>query len=198
MVGSVQRQHVDMYRKVLLRRRLLRKAVEGAAYVPFIGDGDLAGALYQDRRIYGADIDEDRCDVAWERLRGADIRVADCDHWPFEDVTEPFAVADFDAYADPYRAFEAFWGQAERVSPLVLFFTDGHRLEMTRRGSYIRPDGTHIQGLSLAEARKVYNSYFVREALPWVQDHISPWRVVSKAHYLRGQMLYWGVVVAHD
>ena len=77
-----------------------------------------------------------------------------------------------------------------------MFFTDGHRLEMTRRGSYIRPDGTHIQGLSLAESRRVYNSYFVREALPWVQGHISPWRVVTKAHYLRGQMLYWGVVVS--
>ena len=197
MVRNGQRQHVDMYRKVLLRRRLLRKAVDGAVYVPFIGDGDLAVELYQDRRIYGADLDADRCDVAWERLPGADIRVADCDHWPFSDVCEPFAVADFDAYSDPCRAFEGFWREAEKESPLVLFFTDGHRLEMTRRGSYIQPDGTHVQGMSLAESRKVYNSYFVREALPWVQGHISPWRVVSKAHYLRGQMLYWGVVVAH-
>lgn len=197
MVRSVQRQHVDMYRKVLLRRRLLRKALEGAAYVPFIGDGDLAVELYQDRRIYGADIDEDRCNVAWERLPGADIRVADCDHWPFSDVSDRFAVADFDAYSDPYRAFEVFWGEAEKASLLVLFFTDGHRLEMTRRGSYIRPDGTHVQGMSLAESRKVFNSYFVREALPWVQGHISPWRVVSKAHYLLGQMLYWGVVVTN-
>ena len=196
MNRSVQRQHVDMYRKVLLRRRLLRHAVEGAVYVPFIGDGDLAVALYQDRPIYGADIDEDRCNVAWERLPGADIRVADRNHWPFPDVRDPFAVADFDPYSDPYRSFEAFWGQAEKVSPLVLFFTDGHRLEMTRRGSYIRPDGTHVQGLSLAESRRVFNSYFVREALPWVQDHISPWKVVSKAHYLRGQMLYWGVVAS--
>ena len=196
MVRSVQRQHADMYRKVLLRRRLLRKAVDGAAYVPFIGDGDLAVELYQDRHIYGADLDTDRCDVARQRLPAADIRVADCDRWPFPGATEPFAVADFDPYSDPYRAFEAFWGEGERASSLVLFFTDGHRLEMTRRGSYIRPDGTHIQGLSLAEARKVYNSYFVREALPWVQDQISPWRVVSKAHYLRGQMLYWGLVVS--
>ena len=197
MVRSVQRQHVDMYRKVLLRRRLLRKAVEGAAYVPFIGDGDLAVELYRDRPIYGADLDATRCDLARQRLPGADIQVDDCDRWPFPGVTEPFAVADFDPYSDPYRAFEAFWREAKKESPLVLFFTDGHRLEMTRRGSYIQPDGTHVQGMSLAESRKVYNSYFVREALPWLQGHISPWRVVSKAHYLRGQMLYWGVVVAH-
>ena len=197
MVRSVQRQHVDMYRKVLLRRRLLRKAVEGAAYVPFIGDGDLAVELYRDRPIYGADLDATRCDLARQRLPGADIQVDDCDRWPFPGVTEPFAVADFDPYSDPYRAFEAFWREAKKESPLVLLFTDGHRLEMTRRGSYIQPDGTHVQGMSLAESRKVYNSYFVREALPWVQGHISPWRVVSKAHYLRGQMLYWGVVVAH-
>ena len=196
MVRSVQRQHVDMYRKVLLRRRLLRKAVDGAAYVPFIGDGGLAVELYRDRPIYGTDLDATRCDLARQRLPGADIRVADCDHWPFPGVTEPFAVADFDVYSDPYRAFEAFWREAKKESTLVLFFTDGHRHKMTRWGSYIRPDGTHIQGMSLADSRKVYNSYFVREALPWVQGHISPWRVVSKAHYLRGQMLYWGLVVS--
>ena len=56
MVRNGQRQHVDMYRKVLLRRRLLRKAVDGAVYVPFIGNGYLAVELYQDRRIYGADL----------------------------------------------------------------------------------------------------------------------------------------------
>ena len=190
-----QKQHDELYRKLLLRRRLLPKAPEGAAYVPFIGEGDIAADLYQDRSVYGADQDAARCAASQERLPGACIKVADCDRWPFPDVDEPFAVADFDAYADPYGAFRAFWSNAHKTSTVVLYFTDGHRSEMTRRGNYIRPDGTHVRDLSLNEARRVFNTYFVTEALPYLVRHIAPWRVVAKAYYLRGQMLYWGAVV---
>ena len=191
-----QKQHEAIYRKLLLRRRLLLKAPEGAAYVPFIGDGDIAAELYTDRLVYGADLDAARCATVRERLPRSDIRVADCDQWPFPGIDEPFAVADFDAYADPYAAFRAFWANALKTPTIVLYFTDGHRSEMTRRGNYIRPDGRHVRGLSLNEARRIFNSYFVTEALLYLVRHIAPWRVVAKAYYLRGQMLYWGAVVS--
>ncbi len=198
MVRNGQRQHVDMYRKVLLRRRLLRKAVEGAAYVPFIGDGDLAVELYQDRRIYGADIDEDRCNVAWERLRGADIRVADCDRWPFEDVTETFAVADFDASSSPYESFRAFWGHANKQNSLVLYFTDGQRQSIIRSGVLNHPSGAVVKYPTVKERRPAYNFYYRRIVLPWFEEYIAPWQVVQTQFYTRGvSMLYWGVVVAH-
>lgn len=59
MGSALQKQHVDLYRKVLLRRKLLALAVEGAAYVPFIGDGDIALELYAGKhQIFGADLDE--------------------------------------------------------------------------------------------------------------------------------------------
>ena len=191
-----QKQHEEMYRKLLMRRRLLVRAPEGAAYVPFIGDGDIAAELYTDRQVYGADLDPARCETAQERMPSACIKVADCDHWPFPDVDQLFAVADFDSYADPYGAFRAFWANALKTPAVVLYFTDGHRLEMTRRGNYIRPDGRHVRGLSLNESRRVFNSYFVTEALPYLVRHIAPWRVTAKAYYLRGQMLYWGAVVS--
>lgn len=44
-----QKQHVDAFRKIALRRELLRYAVPGAAYVPFCGDGDIASQLYYQR-----------------------------------------------------------------------------------------------------------------------------------------------------
>ena len=65
-------QHVDLYRKLLLRRHLLRWASDGAAYVPFIGDGDIAAQLYGERTIYGADLDPERVEVARGRLTAPD------------------------------------------------------------------------------------------------------------------------------
>src|SRR5438093_1509984 len=119
-ISSGGKQHVQVFRKKLLRKRLLRMAVDGAAYVPFIGDGDLAVDLYAQRMVYGADLDPNRVLTASERLSSRDVRVFDCDLWPFPDLEAPFAVADFDAYADPYTSFRAFWAEAERLDRLVL------------------------------------------------------------------------------
>ena len=77
------KQHVDMYRKIMLRKRLLRRALPGAAYVPFIGDGDIAADLYADRVVYGADLDSQRAVTAAGRLNGSTVIAADCDSWPF-------------------------------------------------------------------------------------------------------------------
>ena len=191
---TVQQQHVDIHRKLALRRRLLSKASEGAVYVPFLGDGDLAVELYRGRHLYGADLDPSRCAVARERLSSADIRVSDCDPWPFPDVSEPFAVADFDAYSSPYESFRSFWESAAKAEPMVLFFTDGHTKQLGQRKLLIAPDGTRHR-LTLPEARQAINFYFPRYIEPWFRDYIRPWQVKEKFFYRRQSMLYWGVVV---
>jgi hypothetical protein len=89
-----QQQHVQMYRKLLLRRRLCRWATRGSAYVPFIGDGDIAAALYADSRVYGADLDPARVEVAASRLPRSDVIVADCDEWTFPGTHVQVASAD--------------------------------------------------------------------------------------------------------
>jgi hypothetical protein len=63
------KQHVDLHRKLALRRALLRGCPAGAVYVPFIGDGDIAAELYADRMVYGADLDPNRSATARARLR---------------------------------------------------------------------------------------------------------------------------------
>lgn len=195
-VSASGQQHVQLYRKSLLRKRLLRYATPGAAYVPFIGDGDLAAEHYLDRTVLGADLDSARVAFASSRLRG-DIRVADCDSWPFPDVDLEISVADFDAYAEPYRSFRSFWGNAEKADRLVLFFTDGHKQGLMRTGHWHLPDGSKRYLNGPAEKRPVFHFYFAQHVWPWFVDFIEQdgYHVMDRMRYLRGMMLYWGAVV---
>jgi hypothetical protein len=189
-------QHVEMYRKSLLRKRLLTYSVPGAAYVPFIGDGDLATIHYANRQVFGADLDPDRVAVATSVLRGGDIvRVADCDAWPFPDIKTVFSVGDFDAYSEPYRSFRSFWAQANRADRLVLFFTDGHRLGLIRTGHWHLPDGSKQYLASREEKLPVFNFYLQRYVWPWFETFIKPYKVVTRFRYLRSHMTYWGAVI---
>ena len=191
-----QKQHVDLHRKLLLRKALLRRASEGAVYVPFCGDGDIAAALYIDRPIYAADLDPKRVEVCRERLSGAIIESADCDQWPFPGIERPFAVADFDAYVHPYASFLTFWTEALKARRMALFFTDGHRQGIARAGVLYRPDGTRECLTGIVERRRVYNFYWTRVVEPWFRGVVAGWRVLRLMRYLRGAgMLYWGALI---
>lgn len=193
------RQHVELHRKLLLRKRMLRWAKPGAVYVPFIGDGDIADELYSDRSIFGADIDGERVKTAKTRFFSAQIKVWDCNSWPFAGAGDPFAIADFDAYAYPYESFRSFWTNAKKLSPLVLFFTDGERLPLMRTGGhYIAADGTHHHIKDVQERRRIFNQYLSTDVWPWFVNYIAPWEVVDWFRYLRGQMTYWAAVIRAD
>lgn len=192
---SKQKQHVDYHRKVGLRKRLL-SGVTGKqpVYVPFIGDGDIAHDLYQHMSVYGADIDQARVETACKRLPNATVIRADCNSFPFPDVG-PFSVADFDAYSDPYEAFRSFWNTAKKSNRLVLFFTDGHRQGIMRTGHVVFPDGHKEFHQAINERRRLFNFYFPQVVFPWFVYYILPYSVLTKSFYLRGMMLYWGVVI---
>jgi len=195
--GKKQAQHVDMYRKVLLRKRLLSYVKPGVAYIPFIGDGDIATELYKNFQIYGADIDPQRVAVAQDRLPEANIITADCDGWPFSEIDTAFSLADFDAYVEPYAAFRAFWKNASKAGPLVLFFTDGNKHNLYFSSWWLQPDGTREELENLIEMRRVYNFYFPRHIKPWFIEYIKPWKAAKFSFYLRRNMLYWGAVVTN-
>ena len=189
-------QHQAYYRKLLMRRRLLRWALDGPVYLPFCGDGDIAVDLYSDRTCYGADIDSNRVDTARLRIPNSDLRVADCDVWPLPDISVPFTLADFDAYAYPYAAFRAFWGEATKASRLVMFFTDGEGQAMMRRGEWITPDGDHVgQYGNVKINQKTYYQYFSTVVMPWFEDYVSPWRLLDRFRYTVRNLLYWGAVI---
>lgn len=192
---DVKQQHVGMHRKYLMRKHMLRFAVDGAAYVPFIGDGDLAVKLYTDRAIYGADLDEDRVATATSRLAG-DVRVADCDSWPFPDITAPFAIADFDAYIEPYVSFRSFWSVAEKADRVVVFFTDGRKQGLMRTGWWTTPDGRHLQ-ISKAAKGPIFHAYLNKHIWPWFDDMMAKegWRIVHRFRYQRDMMVYWSAAV---
>lgn len=205
-------QHLDPHRKYLLRKRMLRWAVDGPVYLPFCGDGDIAvggqedatrheaypcPGVYQDRYVYGADLDEQRVATCRSRIENGLIRLADCDSWPFADVSdiEPFAVADFDAWAEPYPCFRAFWKQAPKADRLVMFFTDAHRMGIMADGTHIRPDGSKKDMEDLNERRAVYHFYLSKHVWPWFDGFIAPYRVVDRMRYNRGMLTYWSVAL---
>ncbi len=193
----MKKQHVDLYRKIGLRRRLLYNAEPGAAYVPFIGDGDIADALYRRWDIYGADLDPKRVEAARSRLgdRQDDIRVADCNFWPFGELDVKFALADFDAYVNPYPAFISFWMFAKKADTMVLYFTDGMRQGAKRTGVWTPPGGRKTKVEDLAEKRKLFNFYLPRYIMPWFREYIKPYRLLYPVKYLRRDMVYWGAVI---
>jgi hypothetical protein len=193
-----KKQHAMMFRKLLLRRHLLRWAISGPVYVPFCGDGDIAVELYADREVFGADLDGERVENAQSRLHG-DFRVQDVAIWPFPDVDEAFAVADFDAYGDPYPAFRAFWQNAEKEDTLVCFFTDGRRLELQRSGKrhidWKKPDGSSQLLTDWPSKAPIANAYLERHVWPWFYEYVKPFRVLERWRYQRSAIIYWGAAL---
>ncbi len=190
-----QKQHVELHRKLMLRRQLLKLHKPERIYVPFIGDGDIAAELYKGMEVYGADIDPERVRTASSRFPDCTIVPADCNRFPFGDKDVIFDGADFDAYSDPYEAFRSFWQSAKKADRLILFFTDGHKQGIIRSGTFITPDGEHRKLADNTEKREVFNFYFPRTILPWFARYIEPYKIVKNAFYLRGMMLYWGAVI---
>lgn len=138
---SGQKQHVDIKRKLTLRQRLMDKAgtLPGACYIPFIGEGDIAAALYSEKRIYGADTNSAMVKKAQAKLPDAEIITADCDQFPFPRGRGTFTLADFDSYSYPYDALRSFFKNAKIGSKCVLIFTDGQRQAILRTGHYKTP-----------------------------------------------------------
>lgn len=194
-----QKQHVDFYKKVLLRKKLL-KAFESetrTVYVPYCGDLDLALELYTDYTIAAMDFDENRVFTAESRLSqfkpGSKVSQGDVEaSWPWGNPS--IDIADFDAYNNPYKAFKLFWDNTIKPSKLLLFFTDGQRQGIIRSGVL---EGRKIE--TLAERRKLLNMYLKIHALPKVKSIIGKeWEIVKKSFYLRGWMLYWGVILVRN
>jgi len=192
-----QKQHVQLYRKAALRTSLLDEALPGAAYVPFIGDGDLAKLYHGRFAIFGADLDKARVRKAAERFPDALVVAADCNEFPFKDSGAVFSIGDFDAYADPYRAFESFWrSNARRAKRMVLFFTDDRRGHVRRFKVMRYPDGTKAVIESATQIMAIYRNYLGTIVFPWLRQLIEPWQLVTEKHYFRGAMTYWGGVIA--
>lgn len=186
-----QKQHVDLFRKIRLRDKLLKLNTERnpVAYVPFIGDGDLAVRHYSGFRVYGADLDPERVAIARPRVTGHVI-VSDCDIWPFPNVSDTFTVGDFDAYSHPYRSFRSFWANTSKADRLILFFTDANRQAIFRTGNGEHPSGKKLKPANVREKRLLANFWFKKHVFPWFADYIQPYRVIKKAFYLRAMMLY--------
>ena len=191
-INSTQKQHVDLYKKLLLRKQLLRHAVDGACFVPYCGDGDIASKVYSGRKCVGVDIDEKKIAHAKQTMPDNEWYVGDVEKWDKRWGTHRYCIADFDAYNDPYKAFKIFWQNATTTQQVVLLFTDGLRQSIIRSRIF---RGHKIA--SLNEQRKMYNMYFPI-ALRIVTDIMHGTDILKKTFYLRYHMLYWGIVIKRN
>lgn len=162
------RQHVDLHRKLALRRSLLaghNPSPDAAVWVPYCGDGDIASALYRDRKVVAADIDPARVEritaraleERWPQRPRAGLHTAlvlDCDQLP--PPKGLYAAADFDAYSYPYDAFRQWWRHTRQTDPVVVFFTDAQPRSIMRTGRWRRPDGTWEDWAEEAKAAKAF------------------------------------------
>ena len=117
--SSVQKQHGEHpARKMWLRRAVLAEVGDGAAYVPFIGSGDIPLACYPERTIYGIDLDPARVADARAALAFASVIVGDCDEgWPFPGVDDTSCYATLMPTPTPTARFEPSGSTLARRTP---------------------------------------------------------------------------------
>jgi len=168
-----------------------------AAYVPYIGDGDVAAELYAGARIYGVDLDAARCETARARLPGAEVVQGDCEaSYPFAGRDEPVQVGDFDAWSYPYEAFRRWWTAGSRAERVLAVFTDSQMVYYRVSKRCVLPSGEHLFTEDLSERRGVFNFYRTRVLEPWLREAVAPWVVEVVLAYRRSMMWYWGAVLA--
>ena len=205
-VSSTGKQHVQMHRKLKQRKTLLDALVklnEGKsmnAYVPFIGDGDIANELYTDYGIYGADLDPERVATAKSRFPTADIRIADCDKWSFSDIDAEIDICDFDSYSNPYPSFTSFWAQHEnKADRMMLMFTDGWKQSIYRSGTALNIDTMKTYQITDTNEKRKIGSKWYKTAVDYVSKLIEPYHIVEIKYYTRdASMIYWGIVISND
>lgn len=190
-----KKQSTEIERKLRLRHDLMEFAAEGAVYVPYIGEADIASQLWADRMIYGCDLEQKFLDVARTRLSNADLRVANAERYPFTDISEAITIADFDAYGNPYLALQSFW-QAIPDHPqrMVIFGTDGLRSHFRGNALLVLPEGTK-KPTDLGTAREQYNYYWPRYIVPLLKRIVAPYTVIEQRHYFNKAIVYWGIVI---
>ena len=149
---SVQKQHGEHpARKMWLRRAVLAEVGDGAAYVPFIGSGDIPLACYPERTIYGIDLDPARVADARAALAFASVIVGDCDEgWPFPGVDDTSCYATLTPTPIPTARFEpsgstlarrmqwGYWGRMGRCGSTVLTLSSGTPTAILLKTRHVR------------------------------------------------------------
>ena len=185
-------QNKDIRRKLRLRQELVLRASDGAVYVPFCGDGEMAEA-YAGRAIYAADIDQKRVETFRKRFPDARVKAADVNkEFPFSESDTIYSIADFDAWDYPYDALRLFMSAAQTTDRLVIFITDGMFQAITRKRTARGPDGTPILGSQCRSLQK-YLSDFV---LTYLRKILSPRTIREESHFTINDMIYLGIVAA--
>ena len=202
--SSVQKQHGEHpARKMWLRRAVLAEVGDGAAYVPFIGSGDIPLACYPERTIYGIDLDPARAAVARASLASATVIAGDCDEgWLFSSIDDIFALCDADAYTYPYAVIRAFWKHARKADAVGILGTDAQMLAHGLSAYFRHPDGHSVHNVLTKDRSRTLSTYWARLIKPWLAALVEPdgYSITMMKHFVgagvggRNRVHYWGLV----
>ena len=106
--------------KVALRRKIPRA---GWIWMPFCGFGEMQQLVgWSPARIAGCDLDRDAV-AHWQKTwPDAEVRCVDVEKFTFD--SREYAVADVDAFGNPWRAVEHFLSDAHTARRVVVLATD--------------------------------------------------------------------------
>ena len=195
--SSVQKQHGEHpARKMWLRRAVLAEVGDGAAYVPFIGSGDIPLACYPERTIYGIDLDPARVADARAALAFASVIVGDCDEgWPFPGVDDTSCYATLTPTPIPTARFEPSGSTLARRK-LGLLGTDAQMQQHGLNAYFRHPDSRSVHNVLPKDRSRTRATYWVRLIKPWLAALVAPdgYSIIMTKHFERAGMHYWGAV----
>ena len=128
MPGTKGTHDSNLSAKVGLRRRIPKL---GWIWVPFCGFGEVQQIVgWSPARIAGCDLDRDAV-AHWQKTwPDAEVRCVDVEKFAFD--AREYAVADVDAFGNPWRAVEHFLSDAHTARRVVVLATDGLRQMLVR------------------------------------------------------------------
>ena len=128
MPGTKGTHNSNLSAKVALRRRIPES---GWIWVPFCGFGEMQQLVgWSPSRIAGCDLDRDAV-AHWQTTwPDAEVRCVDVAKFTFD--SREYAVADVDAFGNPWRAVEHFLSDARTARRVVVLATDGLRRIQTQ------------------------------------------------------------------
>ena len=128
MPGTKGTHNSNLSAKVGLRRRIPKA---GWIWVPFCGFGEMQQLVgWSPTRIVGCDLDRDAV-AHWQTTwPDAEVRCVDVEKFTFD--AREYAVADVDAFGNPWRAVEHFLSDAHTARRVVVLATDGLRQTQLR------------------------------------------------------------------
>ena len=184
MPGTDGTHNSNLSAKVALRRRIPKS---GWIWMPFCGFGEMQQIVeWSPSRIAGCDLDRDAV-AHWQTTwPDAEVRCVDVEKFTFD--SREYAVADVDAFGNPWRAVEHFLSDAHTARRVVVLATDGLRQKLVRGKRPYNFQTHRFEQMASVQAAE-QDRRWPEHVKAWVES--SGWRILSSTMKTAALMRYF-------